>query len=208
MSFGSREKTSPFGIVTIFNQYFHSIFRNEVSTSSLDSHLSKESFLSDFDITIHDVFHSLSRLDVSKASGIDSIPNYVLKLCSTSLCKPVHYLFNQCYQQSYLPVEWRAHTIIPIHKSGDKSSVFNYCPISLLCCISKVLEYIICTKLYEYISGLISVNQFGFMRGRSTVQQLLLLLHSVSEAISNKQKFILTSRKHLTPSRTVVYFLN
>ena len=45
------------------------------------------------------------------------------------------------------------------------------------------------TKLYKY-SALMSVNQFGFMRGRSTVhvQQLLLLLHSVLEAISNKQQ--------------------
>ncbi len=36
-----------------------------------------------------------------------------------------------CIEQGYLPQEWRTHKIIPIFKSGDKSSVCNY-----LCCVA------------------------------------------------------------------------
>ena len=77
--------------------------------------------------------------------GIDNIPNLVLKHCSRSLCSPIYHLFQQCVKQGYLPNEWKLHKIIPIYKSADKSSVKNYRPISLLCCISKVLESLVMT---------------------------------------------------------------
>jgi len=36
-----------------------------------------------------------------------------------------------------MPAEWKMHKIVAIYRSGDKTSVKNYHPISLLC-ISKV----------------------------------------------------------------------
>ena len=121
--------------------------------------------------------------------GIDNVPNSVLKYCSRSLCSPIRHLFLQCVKQSYLPSEWRKHKIIPIYKSGDKSSVTNYRPISLLCCISKVLESIIYDQIYDFVSGHISTNQrFGFLRQRSTVQQLLKFTYTIHEAFNHKSQ--------------------
>ena len=76
-------------------------------------------------------------------------------------------------------MDWRLHVITPIHKSGDKSSVKNYRPISLLCIISKVLEKIIYDKIISFVSKSISPFQFGFRRKHSTLHQLLLFLNSV-----------------------------
>ena len=121
--------------------------------------------------------------------GIDGIPNYVLKNCAMSLCEPLHHLFVQCFNQSYLPEEWRIHKIVPIHKSGDKSSVRNYCPISLLCCVSKVLERIVFNRVYDHVLPFLSANQFGFLRGRSTVQQLLKFYQTVFHAFASKSRF-------------------
>ena len=73
-------------------------------------------------------------------------------------------------KQGYLPNKWRIHKIIPIYKSGDKSSVKNYHPISLLCCISKVLESIIYDWIYDTISSHISTNQFGFLKKSNIFQ--------------------------------------
>ena len=67
------------------------------------------------------------------------------------------------------------HLIISIPKSGDKSQISNYRPISLLCNLSKLLEKIVFDKIYDFISeNSISIHQFGFMRNRSTLKQLLL----------------------------------
>uniref|UniRef100_A0A1X7U7W7 Reverse transcriptase domain-containing protein n=1 Tax=Amphimedon queenslandica TaxID=400682 RepID=A0A1X7U7W7_AMPQE len=41
---------------------------------------------------------------------------------------------------------WKVHKITPIFKSGDRTSVVNYRPISLLSSVSKVLEKLIYDK--------------------------------------------------------------
>ncbi len=125
-------------------------------------------------VTLETVFNTLAALDFTKAVGIDGIPNYILKHCAISINEPTLYLFKQCIAQSYLPAEWRIHKIVPVYKSGDKTSITNYRPISLLCCISKVLESIVYNDVYDHISSTICDNQFGFLCNRSIVQQLLL----------------------------------
>ena len=55
-------------------------------------------------------------------------------------------------QSSTLPQEWKLHHISPIFKSGDKSLVSIYIPISLLCISSKIFEQIIYDKIIDFIS--------------------------------------------------------
>ena len=95
--------------------------------------------LSSITLSVGDTYDALASLDPSKTMGIDGIPPGVLKFTVDALYKPIHHLFSLCISKSYIPLEWRFHKIIPVLKSADKSYVSNYCPISLLCCISKVL---------------------------------------------------------------------
>ena len=82
--------------------------------------------------------------------------------------------------------QWKTHYITPIFKSGDKASVKNYRPISLLPILSKVLERIVFDQIYDHITSLtICSKQFGFLRGRSTVQQLLVHLDSLINSLSD-----------------------
>ena len=77
--------------------------------------------------------------------------------------------------KSYLPAEWRCHHITPIHKSGDRSTITNYRPISLLSCLSKILERLVFDKTSDFIvKTSISNSQFEFVRNHSTLHQLLL----------------------------------
>ena len=179
-------ETSSLGKANLFNKFFNSVFTPNCSpkksihtVNDMDDSISFEE---------EDVFQYLSLLDSAKAMGIDNIPNSVLKHCSRSLCSPIYHLFQQCVKQGYLPNEWRLHKIIPIYKSADKSSVKNYRPISLLCCISKVLESLVYDRIYDNISPHISTNQFGFLRQRSSVQQLLKFIISIHEAFNHKSQ--------------------
>ena len=85
--------------------------------------------------------------------GIDCLGPRILKECAHILFQPLHHLFCLSLSSHSIPEEWRIHQITPIHKSGDRSLVSNYRPISLLCSISKVLERII----YTMFSGLFLV---------------------------------------------------
>ena len=65
-----------------------------------------------------------------------------------------------------LPTEWKLHAIISVFKSGDKSIVKNYHPVSLLSNISKALKRLIYIKIciLDYYSRSISHCQFGFCK--------------------------------------------
>ena len=90
----------------------------------------------------------------------DGIPPSILKFSAAALLEPAHHLFSLCLLQSYLPAESRRHYITPIHKSGDRSQVSNYGPLSLLCCLTKVLERIVFNSVRDFLTTIsISISQ-------------------------------------------------
>ena len=98
--------------------------------------------------------------------------------CGSCLC-PVQHVSGL---YSVLPQEWKVHQITPIFKSGDPHCVENYRPISLLCILSKVLESIVYSKIIDFVQDTLCQHQFGFLRNRSSVSQLLI---TFSNIISN-----------------------
>ena len=56
---------------------------------------------------------------------------------------------------------------------GDCSIVRNYRPISLLCIVSKVLEKAVFDQVIQCVGPKLSSRQFGFIKGRSCLTQLL-----------------------------------
>lgn len=166
----------------LYNEYFYSVFSQSTYSLPPFSHMPSTSpSLNSINISEEEVYHALTNLDPNKAFGIDSISPALLKHCAVVLTKPLHYLFSYSIYHCCLPSEWKAHCIIPIFKSGDKTSVTNYRPISLLCVVSKVLEQIIYENVITSIHNQISSRQFGFMKGKSTLQQLLIFFNNIYE---------------------------
>ena len=156
----------------IFNDYFYSVFTQAPSDFSTPGSTAIVSI--NISISEVNVYNTLINLDITKASGPDSIPPIVLSKCVSLLCKPLHYLFSLSLKYGNLPTDWKIHKIIPIFKSCDSTLVKNYRPISLLSNTSKVLKRIIYDKIIDHISWQINPAQFGFMKNHSTAQQLLL----------------------------------
>jgi len=139
------------------------------------------STICDITISESDVYDALTSLNPTKAIWeLMVLKSYVL-----ALYQPIYHLFVLSLTQHYLPKEWRSHLITPIYKSGNKSSVKNYRPISLLCIISKILERIAYDKIISFVSSHISSHQFGFRQNHSTFQQLLIFLNSIYESLGS-----------------------
>lgn len=71
----------------------------------------------------------------------------------------------------------------PTQKNSDPFEVISYRPISLLSCLSKLLEKIIAKRLKFWIAeeDLMSPNQFGFRSDLSTTDALIKLsIHTVN----------------------------
>ena len=120
------------------------------------------------------MYEILSTLDVTKAPGIDGISPAVLRHCASPLLIPICHLFINSITTGRIPSQWCTHCIIPIHKSGSKTLVNNYRPISLLCILSKVLEGIIYNRIMNFAMNSFTLHQFGFLPKRSALQQLIL----------------------------------
>ena len=158
VSSGTSIASDDYNKACLFNTFFYSVFtRSSFQIPPLEELPSPASSLSVIGISELDVFDALSSLDSSKAMGMDGIGPKVLKLSALALYKPIHHLFLLSLSQHYLPTDWRTHLIIPVFKSGDKSSTHNYRPISLLCTVSKLLERLIYDKICFCFSLFISV---------------------------------------------------
>ena len=180
----------------LFNEFFHSVFTvSPFLLPPVRDFKYPHSFMGEISVSELDVFEALSSLDVSKASGPDGICAKLLKHCAIALYQPLHYIFFLSLSQCYLPLEWRTHLIKPIFKSGDKSLIKNYRPISLLCIVSKVLERIVYKKIIDFVYNSISFFQFGFLKGRSTLQQMLLLFNAILSSDSQVDVIYLDFRK-------------
>jgi len=155
----------PLYITTTSIQFTSSSTSSPPVDNAMDTNINQQNV--SIRISEHDIFQSLNSLDPCKAVGIDDIRPKVVKGCAVSLYKPFHYLYNLIIRQHNSSTEWCIHCIVPIFKSGDKKSVTNYLPISLLRNSSKVLEQLIYDKIIGHVHKQLSCLQFGFLRNRS-----------------------------------------
>jgi len=73
-----------------------------------------------------------------------------------------------------LPSEWKLAEVTAIHKRGSKSDRNNYRPISVTSVCCKINETFIRNHMsYLLQNNLVSNTQYGFIRGRSMMLQLL-----------------------------------
>ena len=122
-----------------------------------------------------DVTKAINNMKTNSATGYDGISYLALKMTSNKTKSCIWDLFNACMTRGIMPKAWKRANLTPIHKKSSLSDVRNYRPISLLSCLSKVLERLVCDKLRVYleVNNLITDAQYGFRRGSSTLDQLL-----------------------------------
>ena len=122
--------------------------------------------------------------------GADRIHNAFLKALSDDQHHSLLLLFNQSFQLGVVPSAWKEGIILPISKPGkDPSLPSSYRPITLLSCLGKLMERLVAARL-DFIAEslpLLSPDQCGFRRGRSTLDVLLRLEHRIRMAQSSSE---------------------
>ena len=164
-------------------ELFNHIFVNQCSLLSNNSALPTNlpqltsKCLDSIRFSSSDIVKIISRLDPNKAHGHDMLSIRMIKLCGNSICKPLSIIFKDCLSEGKFPHEWKKANVVSVHKKGNKQSLENYRPISLLPICSKIFECLISNEMFTFFTenNLISPNQSGFRSGDSCVNQLLLL---------------------------------
>ena len=96
------------------------------------------------------------------------------------------YIFNLSFRTNDFPAIFKHAKVTPLHKDGPMSDPCNYCPISVLPVISKVLESLAHIRLYTFITdhGILVPSQSGFRKGHSTSTCLIELMQNLYDNIS------------------------
>ncbi|KAG8233789.1 hypothetical protein J437_LFUL013380 [Ladona fulva] len=123
----------------LFNEYLQSVFTPPSNSYDFDA-LQVESVCS---FSLSSIATTADNLYTNRAIGSDLIGSMFLKNSAPSLSQPVTALINRCFSPGHFPSAWKAANIIPLFKSGDRSSVKSYRPISVLPILAMVCERII-----------------------------------------------------------------
>jgi hypothetical protein len=77
--------------------------------------------------------------------------------------------------------------VIPIFKTGDRSNMFNFRPISLLISFSKIFEKMIYTRIYAHVvlNKILANEQYGFRSSLSTDNASYTLICEILSAVNN-----------------------
>ena len=98
---------------------------------------------------------------------------------SDIIAPPLSILFQLCWNWSTTPSAWRLTQVVPIYKKGEIDNAANYCPISLLSVLRKVMESCLRISLHD-ASPQLDLAQGGFRPQRSAMDQAL-CLHELAQ---------------------------
>lgn len=134
----------------------------------------------------------INSLKSGSTVGWDSISCDFLKIFKCYLTAPLTYICNLALASGTFPKVFKKSIIHPIYKSGDRASVNNYRPISILPSLSKVLEKLLNIRLVKYLesNNILSPSQFGFRANLSTSDAVHNLTNFIVENLDDKKKVV------------------
>jgi len=166
-------------------------YKNTFEKKKLSFHTA-ETYEYNNDLTLHELKYALSKTN-DTCSGPDNISYKMIKNLSDDSLIVILTLYNRIWKENVFPSSWRKAIVIPIIKPGkDPSNPFNYRPIELTNCLCKLLEKMINNRLIHYLekNHCISPFQSGFRKGRSTIDNILLLETSVRNAFLRRNHLV------------------
>ena len=177
------------GCADKFNEFFSSVFtQGQANMAEYDSD-SFSQFPSIEDLQIDEVMvrEQILKLDPNKASGPDEVPARLLINAVDVFAPILTKILQISYDKSIVPKKLKSGNVVPIHKSGDKTDVKNYRPVSLTSIIAKVFERVIKIGVESHIDKhkIISDSQHGFQRKKSTSTNMVTFWNDISNNIEN-----------------------
>ena len=183
-------------VANLFNDFFTNVAEELLKTienpnTKYQDYLKNPNAHSVFlkEVDFGEVNGILSNLNIQKAGDIYGINNKLIKIGRNEISKNLVDIFNASFRLGQFPDKLKVSMIIPIHKGESKNLSGNYRPVSLLPIIGKILEKIMHSRLYHFFDtmGIITKNQYGFQKNKSTEDALLELHTKIINAYENKK---------------------
>ena len=91
------------------------------------------------------------------------------------IAHPLMLIYNSSLENGVFPEIWKLARVSPIYKSGPKTELNSYRPISVISVFSKLLERLTHDQLLEFLktNRIITCNQASFCKLYSTITSLI-----------------------------------
>ncbi|CAB0039551.1 unnamed protein product [Trichogramma brassicae] len=141
-------------------------------------------------VTLEELKGAQSRIKERSAPGPDGIPNSALKIAIATRPDIFLRVYTMCLETGVFPSGWKRQRLVLLPKPGkppDEPS--SYRPLCMLDTAGKILERIICDRLEAFTErpGGLSERQYGFRKGRSTMDAIEDVVSAAREAIAGKR---------------------
>ena len=150
-------------------------------------------------VTVHELRQAKKRMQTAKAVGCDMTPiEFILGMRKegqrygvSALDEHVVSLLNSILASGKYPKAWQIAMLVALAKGGvaDTTDPNNYRGIALLNAISKLFATILEIRLTEYLwqTKQVAAEQFGFTRGRRTLDPCFILDTLIDDAKKRKK---------------------
>ena len=128
-------------------------------------------------INIQKLRKIMKALKSSRSHGRDFIDSSSLKLAFPIIELAVLHLVNLSISSNTFADTWKIQLVLPLHKKNDKLDGSNYCPVSHIIEVGKIIEKVVHEQVYEHFATnkLFHRNHHGFLGNHSTATALLQL---------------------------------
>lgn len=187
-------------VVNEMNEFFNNIgiqLSNTISTTiqsqSFDNN-NTTTRLIDFTVfeptNKQEILNIISKLDTACARGWDNVSPNMVHTNTDKISESLSDSINKSFIHNTFPDKLKIARITPIYKSGDKTDISNYRPISVLPIYSKIYERSMYTRLQSYvrINNILNCNQFGFLEQSNTLSATLNLTETIYTHLEAKKR--------------------
>jgi hypothetical protein len=182
-------------IANAFNKYFINIgpsLSNKIPATTdkpdkyMKSHIIESIFIKP---VVENEVESLIKNLKTAAAGWDSISSDIVKNAYKSFIKPLTHVLNLSITKGVFPNCMKIAKVLPLFKSGEKTKISNYRPISILPVFSKLLERLMYNRILSFIDKhkLLYSNQFGFRVKHSTALALSVLVDKITTSFTEQK---------------------
>ena len=173
--------TSTEDLQEIINKY-----DNHPSIIKIKENVLNENDFTFKDMTTLDFEREMLKLDTKKANLQGDIPAKILIKTYDIISNYLRKYYNKAKQEHKYPTSLKMADVIPNHKKEEKTHAKNYRPISLKPVVSKLFERNLYIEIINFIENSLFPFLFGFRKGHSTEQCLVIMLEAWKKALDNK----------------------
>ncbi|MCO5602437.1 hypothetical protein L7F22_056569 [Adiantum nelumboides] len=159
------------------------LVQHQVSSNSAD--------ILDADITEQEIGFVLAHLPKEKSPGWDGITNELFSKYVEELKGPLTSICQDIWRSGAMPDSWKLGVIRLLPKVPSPFALKHWRPISLMGCMYKVFSRVLANRLHKFLPNLKRPAQYGFIKGRNILHNILNVQMGIDYAKKTKQEVVM-----------------